>query len=162
MTMENNKKYGVIAPRNDLQKLIGGPLKPLDERHIANLQAAMESFASGMDDWIRTDLERLVRARNSFLQHNQSADHIDKLRLAAHDLKGLGTTYGFPLVSIIADALCKAIEMSLEKGALPEDLVNAHVDALRAVVNLNMRDHENGPAAELLRGLSKLVEIKIA
>lgn len=153
---------GTMAPRLDLQEKVGGPLKPLQEADIAIVQSAMEQLASGMGSWLRTDLERLVTARNAFLEDNLSEERIVTLHRAAHDLKGLGATYGYPIVSMIADTLCKAIQQTGEKGAIPEDIVNAHVDALRAVVNLNLRDSDSGPAAELLRGLQQLVEKKTA
>ncbi len=156
------RALGIIPPRLDLQRRIGGPLKPLEEQQIGAVAAALENLATGMGDWIRTDLDRLTAARNAFLENTQSKECIDTLHRAAHDLKGLGQTYGFPLVSLIADTLCKAIQQTIKKGALPEDIVNAHVDALRAVVNLNLRDTDSGPARELLGGLHSLVEKKVS
>ncbi|MDO9460378.1 MAG: Hpt domain-containing protein [Alphaproteobacteria bacterium] len=161
-TKLEDRPYGVVPPNFNLQRRMGGPLKPLDEKQIDNVAAALEDLASEMGDWIKTDLNRLTAARNAFLDNKQSLECIDNLHRAAHDLKGLGQTYGFPIVSAIADTLCKSIQQTLEKGSVPEDLVNAHVDALRAVVNLNLRDADSGPGVELLRGLGRLVEKKTA
>ena len=113
----------------------------------------MEELAKDIGDWIKTDAERLSAARNAFLDNSHSRECSETLHRAAHDLKGLGQTYGFRIVSLIADTLCKAILRAVEVGTLPEDIVNAHVDALRAVVNVvNLN----------LRGLSTLVEKKIS
>ncbi len=114
-----------------------------------------------MGDWIKTDVERLSAARNAFLGNSRSSECIETLHRAAHDLKGLGQTYGFPVVSLIADTLCKAIPRAAESGTIPEDIVNAHVDALRAVVNLNLREADSGPVTELLRGLDRPVKKQI-
>ncbi len=159
-TEKKDQVFGIIPPSLDLQRRVGGPLKPLEEKQIDAVAAALKDLSSGMGDWIRADLERLTATRNAFLNNKQSPERIENLHRAAHDLKGLGQTYGFPIVSVIADTLCKAITRAVENGALPEDVVNAHVDALRAVVNLNLRDMDSSPAIELLRGLSRLVEKK--
>ena len=154
------RPFGLIQPSQDLQRRIGGPLRPLDERQIHEVETALEELASGMADWIKTDIDRLVAARNAFMEDSQSPACIRNLHLTAHDLKGLGRTYGFPVVSVIADILCKVIDQSEEKNCLPEDLVNAHVDAMRAVVNLNLRDPDGGPAQELLQGLRQIANLK--
>lgn len=155
------RDYGIIPPNQDLQRRIGGPLKPLNDQQINSVTAAMEELAENMGDWIKTDISRLFAARNAFIDNSQSRECIENLHRAAHDLKGLGQTYGFPIVSVIADTLCKVILHANEAGILAEDVVNAHVDALRAVVNLNLRETDSGPAAELLRGLNSLVEKRI-
>lgn len=157
-------EYGITPPSIELQKKIGGPLTPLGNSQAEQVQKALEQLSESMTDWIRADLDKLNDARHAFIANDQSKDCIDNLHRAAHDLKGLGQTYGFPTVSIIADTLCKAIAQAQasEAGTVPRDLVNAHVDALRAVVNLNLRDTDSKPAQELLGGLLSLVEKKIA
>lgn len=155
-------KYGILPPDPGLRHRIGGPLKPLNAQQVEEISAAMQTLASGMGDWLKHDLERLSAARNAFLADRKSLDRVRDLHRAAHDLKGLGVTYGYPIVSAIADTLCNSINAMLERDDLPEDLVNAHVDALRAVVNLELRDADSGPAAELLRGLISLAEKKTA
>jgi chemotaxis protein histidine kinase CheA len=157
-----DRVYGITPPNLDLQRKIGGPLLPLEESRIDQVTRALEELAEGMKDWIRIDLERLNRARHAFLSDSQSQECIDELHRAAHDLKGLGQTYGFPTVSVIADTLCTAITRAIETGVPPEELVNAHVDALRAVVNLNLRDANSKPARELLGSLQSLVEKKMS
>ena len=156
------RAYGITPPSHDLQRKIGGPLKPLEDGQIDRVSKALEELAEGMKDWIRIDLDRLYHARQAFLDNSQSKQCIGDLHRAAHDLKGLGQTYGFPTVSVIADTLCKAISRALENGALPQELVNAHVDSLRAVVNLDLRDANSKPARELLGGLQALLDKKIS
>lgn len=158
---KKERGYGLIPPNMNLQRRLGGPLKPLEVEQIETVASALKELASEMGDWIKADLERLITARNAFLDDNQSQESMDTLHRAAHDLKGLGHTYGFPIVSIIADTLCKAMSRSNASGTLAEDVVNAHVDALRAVVNLNLRDTDSGPAMELLNGLNRLVDKKV-
>lgn len=155
------RAYGIIPPNQDLQRRIDGPLKPLEDKLIESVAIALQELAEDMGDWIKTDVKRLSAARIAFLDNSRSSEYTETLHRAAHDLKGLGQTYGFTVVSLIADTLCKAILRAAESGTIPEDIVNAHVDALRAVVNLNLREADSGPVTELLRGLDRPVRKQI-
>ena len=65
---------------------------------------------------------------------------MDALHLHAHDLKGLGGTYDFPLITRVAGSLCKLLD---ERGArvhAPLFLVDAHIDGVRAIMRGDIRD----------------------
>lgn len=158
----SENKYEIIPPKLELRNRLGGPIKPLNQDQVVTIEGALQELAAGMGEWLKRDLEQLTRARNAFLDDRSSKVKIADLHRASHDLKGLGQTYGFPSVSVVADILCKMIERCAGRDELPEDLVNAHVDALRAIVNLDLRDPGSGPVAELLSGLIRLAEKKIA
>lgn len=159
--METDNKYGVIAPNTTLRERVGGPLKPLDDTTVGKLEQAMKSLEGEMGDWIKDDMERLIKAHRHFLRDSNASTNVADLHRAAHDLRGLGSTYGYPIVTVIADNLCKAMEVTKDQGGAPEDLIKAHIDALRAVVNLDLRDPDRGPAAELVSGLRKLAAKKV-
>jgi hypothetical protein len=58
----------------------------------------------------------------------------ENLYLRAHDLKGLGATYEYPLVTRIAGSLCKLIDDPAKRAEAPMALVDAHIDAIKAAV----------------------------
>ena len=63
--------------------------------------------------------------------------------MRAHDLKGLGTTYGFPLVSRIAGLLCRLIEDKTQRMAAPLALVDAHILSIKAAVRDGIKSEEH-------------------
>ena len=77
-----------------------------------------------------------------------SSETADQLYAHAHDLKGLGTTYEFPLVTRVAGSLCKLMNDRDHRPFLPLALIDAHIDAIRAIVREDMRpsDHPVGTA----------------
>lgn len=154
--------YGLIPPSMALQQKVG-PEQLLDNAVLTQLEGALDHLETEMSGWLKHDLHRLILARDNFLTDNSAEEFVSALYRAAHDLKGLGATYGFPVVSVIADTLCKLLRSAGDAGTPPQhDLVNAHVDALRAVVNLDIRDHSNSPAAELVRSLHTITQKKPA
>ena len=74
---------------------------------------------------------------------------VESLYLRAHDLKGLGTTYGFPLITRIAASLCALTEDAEKRTRAPMVLVDAHIDAIRAAVRDDIRDAAH-PVGKLL------------
>ena len=73
----------------------------------------------------------------------------DRLYLHAHDLKGLGATYEFPLITRIAGSLCKLMDDQESRVASPMFLIDAHIDAVRAAVRDQIRD-TNHPVGRVL------------
>ena len=104
---------------------------------------ALEELSDKYDDWLSKDLERLNDAwQAARLGEYQDAD-ISALQLAAHDLRGMGDTYGHPAISRLAASLSLLIKdgFRVESAAL----VNLHVEACRAAF-LEGRATESGNA----------------
>ncbi len=72
----------------------------------------------------------------------------EALYMRAHDLKGLGATYEFPLVTRIAASLCRLIDEPSTRASAPMSLVDAHINAIKAVVRDDIKsdDHPMGRA----------------
>ncbi len=68
--------------------------------------------------------------------------------MRAHDLKGLGATYEYPLVTRIAASLCRLIDDPKTRSTAPMTLVDAHINAIKAVVRDDIKtdDHPMGRA----------------
>jgi hypothetical protein len=75
-----------------------------------------------------------------------TAETAESLYLRAHDLKGLGATYEYPLVTRIAGSLCKMIDDPATRLEAPMFLIDAHIDAIKAAVKNGVQtdDHPMG------------------
>ena len=82
----------------------------------------------------------------------------EALYFRAHDLKGLGTTYEYPLVTRIAGSLCRLLDDADTRMNAPVVVLDAHIDAIRAVVRDQIKtdDHPTG------RVLAETLEAKVA
>ena len=63
----------------------------------------------------------------------------EALFLAAHDIKGEASTFGFPWIATLADSLCRLIEHTPDMSRIPFSLVDQHVDAVRAIFRESAR-----------------------
>ena len=82
-------------------------------------------------------------AREAIRSEGATRASLDQLFTRAHDLKGLGATYEFPLVTRIAGSLCKLLGEGDARLNTPLALVDAHVNTIRAAVRDNIRDSDN-------------------
>ena len=157
--MEKNspdRPFGILKPRLELQRKIGGPIKTLGTKELISIETEINSLTGEMSEWISEDLERLLSARKAFQQNGHSEEIRATLYRAAHDLRGLGHPLGFPIVSTIAESLCKILKSKDITENTLEELVNAHVDAIRLVVKQQIRDADSGPGYELVNELTRL------
>lgn len=137
-------------------------LKPpvFDAGAVARADEALKAMGEDMQTWLDADIERLHAARLGAAEGAWSPHALEPLFGAAHDLKGMGATYGYPLATLLAASLCRLIETDAGKAAAKRepDLVCAHVDALRAAV----RDRIKTDAHPVGRALVQALEARVA
>ena len=83
---------------------------------------------------------------------------MENLYLRAHDLKGLGTTYGYQLITRIAGSLCRLIDDKDKRVQAPLDLVDAHIDAIKAAVRDEIKSDEHPVGRILVEELERRVK----
>jgi chemotaxis protein histidine kinase CheA len=143
--------HEVILPPNKLKKAVQ-KLKPgavVDFDPVAQAEAALAELADDFITWMAAECDRLDAARNMVKMAGINQGTLDALFLAAHDIKGQASTFGFPLVAPVADSLCRLIEHTPEMARLPISLIDQHVDAIRAITHKNTRGDSNLYAVKL-------------
>ncbi len=153
--MSNSNQARVIQPPNALKAKLGGGRFSLDADAVARAEAALKSLSGQFAQWLQDELNKLDAARAEVRAHGMTTATAEVLYMRAHDLKGLGATYEFPLVTRLAASLCKLIDEPQTRTSAPLVLVDAHIDAIKAAVRDNIKtdEHPLGKAlAEELEG----------
>lgn len=135
-----------IQPPNTLRAKVGARFGGIDADAIARAEAALAGLASQFDGWLKDEAEKLEAAHRDIRAGGATPERMNTFYTCAHDLKGLGGTYGFPLISRIAGSLCKLMDGAGGRTQAPLFLIDAHVDAIRAVIRGDIRaaDHPVG------------------
>ena len=152
--------HEVILPPNKLKKAVQ-KVKPgtkVDFDPVAQAEAALAELADDFGGWMNQECTRLDNARNAVKAAGFNKTTRDALFLAAHDIKGQATTFGFPLVTPVADSLCRLIEHTPEMERLPMGLIDQHVDAVRAITHRNARGDADANAARLAEKLRHVTD----
>ena len=151
---ENQVEY--INPPNLLKfKVSGGG--PLDSATLAKADAAITALGEDFPTRAKSDLERVLdsleRARTDV---DGRKEHVAEIHAIVHELRGLGGTFGYVLVSRIGNSLCRLIEVIDAVDDMSLKVLQAHVDALRAVITTRMKGDGGDLGREIARELDRL------
>jgi hypothetical protein len=142
----------IIPVPNALKAKVGsgaGRLGAIDPAAIAKAEAALKSLSGNFAQWLSDEITKLDAARQTVKSDGMTADAMEGLYLRAHDLKGLGATYGFPIITRIAGSLCRLIDDKEKRTTAPMGLVDAHIDAIKAAVRDDIKD-DSHPVGKIL------------
>jgi hypothetical protein len=148
----------MIQVPNTLKLKVGSRFGALNPGTVAKAEAALKSLSGQFTQWMTDELNKLEDARYMVKTQGMNAQTGEKLYTHAHDMKGLGGTYDYPIVTRIAGSLCKLIEEPEERHLAPMTLIDAHVDAVKACVRdaIKTDDHPMG------RALVEALEAQVA
>lgn len=148
----------VIRPPNVLRAKVGGGFGGINADAIAKAEEALKAMSAQFGQWLQDEITKLDAAQAAVRAEGLTARTAEGVYFRAHDLKGLGTTYQYPLVTRLAGSLCKLLDDPACRTAAPLVLIDAHIDAIRAVVRdqIQTDDHPTG------RVLAETLEAKVA
>lgn len=155
MSQQNSGQ--MIQPPSLKLKLGGGRLGAIDPAAIARAEAALMSLSSNFTQWLADEIIKLEGARQQIRADGITSASMENLYLRAHDLKGLGTTYGYQLITRIAGSLCRLIDDKEKRSATPLELVDAHIDAIKAAVRDGIKSDEHPVGSILVSELERRV-----
>jgi hypothetical protein len=130
-------------------KLGGG----IDPDAVARAEAALKSLSVNFAAWLEEELVKIEAAMRATAEAGPASEAGETLYMRAHDLKGLGTTYEFPLISRIAASLCKLIEKAELRAKAPLALLEAHVAAIRTAAREAIKTDEDPRGAAMVKDL---------
>jgi chemotaxis protein histidine kinase CheA len=109
------------------------------------------------EEWLRVEIVRMQDAFQAIRGQGQNDATMEALYHRAHDLKGLGSTYGYPIISQIAGTLCRLIDTVEKRRAAPLDLVEVHVESIKAAARNKITSDEDATGRALVKALESKV-----
>ncbi len=139
----------IINPPNMLKVKVGGKLPSADKAMIDKANRAVENLKCEFADWLGEEVTKLEAYMVEVRKTGLAGAMGEMLFTTAHDLRGLGTTYEFPIITRMAGSLSKLIDTEDKRASAPVPLIEAHVGAIRAAIVQNIRD-ERDPIGKAL------------
>lgn len=144
----------MLAPMSQARAI---PL--FDAAAVARAEGALRAMSAHFQGWLEEELDKVQAARLAARARGWDEAGLAALLGAAHDVKGLGSTYDYPLATRIAASLCRLIETPEGQRAARSDprLVEAHVDAMRAAARDRIKSEQDPVGRALLAALEDRV-----
>lgn len=126
---------------------------------LARAEAAVAHLARDYASWALADVAKAraaLTAANDDPAHR--AEYVETLFRVGHDLKGQGTSFGFPLVTKIGHSLCILTrDRALEYQGKHLDLAKSHIDAIDLVLTKNIKGEGGQVGTALVAKLEQRV-----
>ncbi len=150
----------INPPPPTLRDKVGPRVGNFDADAIARAEEALKAMSVNFHDWMAREAGRLDAARQAARDSGYSEKTLEALYLCAHDVKGLAGTYDYQLCTDIAGPLCRLIETHEARAdaAKHAALIDAHVDAIKAVARDRIQNASNPVGRALATALRAKVE----
>ena len=132
------------------------------EISVEALQAAEAEFqkmSEDYPDWVQGLIEELMENYRRCidtpeLRHEKMAVVHD----IAHDMKGQGGTFGYPLITEFGDSLYQCTHKSENCSDNLVELIKAHIDGMKAVISGRISGDGGETGQELMASLKQAIE----
>ncbi len=142
---------------NNLRAKVGGSLVgrsaggEIPTALLEQAEAELQRAAFDFTEWARRYIADLTNLCDEALKVVGSrAKQFEAINLIAHELRGQGGTFGYPLITTFATMLYSATGEGRREDDNGVEIARAHVDAMRAVI----RDKVSGDGGDVGRALT--------
>jgi chemotaxis protein histidine kinase CheA len=150
--------HEVIVPPNRLKKAVKRTGSDRERDPITDAEEALEHLSAQFQEWMDDECAQLDKTRRALRDQGFNDATRQALFRAAHDIKGHGATFGYPMAAEVADTLCRLIEQSKDFARTPMDFIDQFVDAVRAIIREGKTPQAQATATTLaneLRAVAK-------
>ena len=149
----------MITPPNLLKAKVGsGGTGGIDPDLIKRAASVIDGMGDEFAESVELEVNRVLKLAIDLETDPAKAPKIlKKVRRVAHDLRGQGATYGFDLISGVAECLYRYTDCLASSADLNPDVLRAHADAMRAVVKNDVKGDGGTVRIDLVKSLEALV-----
>lgn len=132
----------------------------LDQEMVSKAEAVIAGLKSAYLDWVAEDLRRLT----ALCDEAQGADIwgrravMPRIFTIAHDVKGQGGSFGYDLMTLVGNQLCRFLE---SRDNWPDEELAVVVDlvtAMRRILDDSLEGNGGEAGATLIAGVKSRIE----
>ncbi|MCF8473610.1 MAG: hypothetical protein K9G26_02855 [Emcibacter sp.] len=130
-----------------------------DEGLMEEAMAALDAMSEDYPDWVSSLIENLADVHRRCVDTpEQRFQHFEQLHAIAHDMRGQGGTFGYPLISHFSDGLYDFTGVSTSTSDKNVEIIKAHIDAMRIVIKERISGDGGEIGAQLKNGLDVAIK----
>jgi len=130
----------------------------LPEELLAEAEESLEREARGFLDWAKQYLDQLsTQIANAVEDQSNRGAHLAEVNRIAHELRGQGGTFGYPLITLFAKSFYEATEYPCREDDANLEICKAHLDTLRAVIREKIEGDGGAIGRQLMMALNQAI-----
>jgi len=119
-------------------------------------EEAVSKLSEQYRDWALSDIETLRGCVASLSDDAKRDEAVAKVRSIAHDMRGQGSTFGYPLITQVAQSISGTLKSSTDTDGLVSDLT-AHIDAVEAIIENGATGDGGDKGRDILQSLEEKI-----
>ncbi len=133
----------------------GGPMV-IDPEILKAAEQQLDRMETDYSDWVRGTLKQLVDAYDKGITDERArVAMVAQINRISHDLRGQGTTFGYPLITVFGNSL---YDCTVKIERVPDKLlefIRAHIDGITAVIRDRIKGSGGAIGTELVESLER-------
>lgn len=131
----------------------------IDPDVLAKAQKVLEEMAEDYPDWVNGLIRELGELRQRCIDEPEARRGLfERVASIAHDMKGQGGTFGYPLITEFADSLYRIANIRKGYSDSQVEIIKAHIDAMKAVIRERVAGDGGEIGRQLTSGLKATIE----
>lgn len=157
-------KIQIFQPSSSLAKKVTLVDDETTKNAIKQAENFMETQKINYPAWLDDDLKNL---KNTFKKinpnsNNQQKNLLNDIFKISLEIKGQGGTYGYPLISYVADNICTLLDSVSKISKEDIEIIRIHIDLLSIIAKNRIKDIPNNQKTkQILNGLDKIIKNRI-
>ena len=126
---------------------------------LEQAEAALEKMSEDYPDWVSKLIESMGELHRRCVDTPEKRrSYFEDLRGVAHDMRGQGGTFGYPLISEMAESLYQFTGPNSGMSDNHVEIIKAHIDAMRAVIKNRIKGDGGDVGTQLMNGLQAAIK----
>jgi hypothetical protein len=153
-----NPEARIFLPKTRFQTLARRPGGVPRTKAVENAQNKIEETKLGFDEWLDGELSELTGWIERAKSGEPVEEWIEAAQFHASQLRDVGTTVGFELLTFIARTLCTILDGIAAGAECNMESLACHIDSLLLIRQKQYRHLRPDQVPELSRGLHQVAE----
>jgi hypothetical protein len=158
MSKEPNREAQTFFVDTRFQQMARRPGGVPREQALENAQSNIEERKPEFEAWLDAELQNLAEAVRNVQAGTAQPGWADDVCFRSRQLRDLGTTMGFVLLTFVANNLCEILERRPPGHECDMETITCHLDALFLARQEQYRDMRLEQLPELTKGLRLVKE----
>lgn len=148
----------IFSPKTRFQTLARRPGGVPRGRAVDNALNNVDEVKVGFDEWLDGEINGLIDAVERAKAGNHVDEWIDAALFHTHNLRNVGSTVSFELLTYVAGTFCTILDGIKAGAECNVESLTCHIDALLLIRKKKYRHLRPDQLPELSRGLFRLAE----
>ena len=158
MAEDPSNEARIFSAKTRFQTLARRPGGVTRSKAVENAMGKIDEAKLGFDDWLDGEMTELIGAVERAKAGEAVDEWIDAAQFHTNQMRDVGTTVGFELLTFIANTLCTILDGIKAGAECNMESLTCHIDALLLIRQKEFRNLHPDQVPELSRGLHQVAE----